>query len=359
MHWIAFLAALVALVLARTLRAPARSGIVFGVLIFGVAFVATTISVRAISVNASLTRPSDYDAFIVDAAAKVRAEPKAPLAVFVGASFSRNGLDDEKLTADLRALGYPHRVINLSLEGASLQERDEHLQAFMRLTRRAPDVVFLEVANEFDQDPTYVFRVAKFSDRAIEQMSPNAVYWALKGLSDGQCDGKAACLKSLALLKLHAAMNISNIGLLSTGEAASHIPAKASFDPQDMPRPTFKMNLDEIEGHLKADGAIMPSDGPSWAKHFREAQRDRLLIQGVRRIAYYYPPVLPEADRRYVASLCAGELSDFPCIAPVDKRLLSELEKQVWFDEKHLLREGADVYTDWLAGQIDRWGALN
>ncbi len=358
MHWFAFLAACLALILARSLRAPKRSGIFFGSLIFLTAFVATTITVRTMAINLGVTRPSEYDAFVVDAVNTVKAHPDEPLAVFVGASFSRNGLDDEKLTADLRAKGYPHRVINLSLQGASLQERDAHLRAFMHLTGRAPDVVFLEVAREFDRDPTYVFQVAKFSDRAIEQMSPDAVYWSMKGLAQGQCDGKAACLKSLGLLNLHAAMNLSNIGLLSTGEAVSDIKALSSFDPQDTPRKTFTLELPEIEAHLIKQTGITPSDGPAWARLFRKNQRDRLLSQGVRRVAYYYPPVLPEGDREYVAGLCAGELSDFPCIAPVDTKLLAQLNGQVWFDEKHLLRDGAEVYTDWLADQIDRWGAL-
>ncbi len=358
MHWIAFSAACLALILARLLRAPGRSGLLTGLGSFALALLATLFVVRMITVPADITRPTDYDAFINHALDQAEAEPGTPIVLFVGASYSRNALDDEKLTTDLRARGYPHRAINLSLEGASLQERDAHLRAFVAALGRAPDVVFIEAAREFDEDPAYVFRVAKFSDRAIEQFSPDASYWAIKGLATGQCDGLAACGKALALLGVHSVMNVANVGLLATGESRSEIDARPSFDPQTDPRDTFTLSNKEIRQALNAGEGFTPGEGPAWARLFRANQRDWMAEQGVRRIAYYYPPVLPAEERSYVAGLCAGELSEFPCIAPVDAALLSALRGQVWYDEKHLLQDGADTYTDWLADQIDRWGAL-
>lgn len=358
MHWIALIAACVALVLAKLFRAPDRSRIFTSGLWFLAAFFVTTFAVRVATETAVITRPTDYDKFVNYAADQVANEPHVPLVVFVGASFSRNALDDEELTRRLRAKGYPHRVINLSLEGASLQERDAYLWQFMRQTGRAPDVVFLEVADEFDRDPVYAFENSKFSDRAIEQFEPGAVFWSVKGLMQGQCEGMGGCVKSWVLLKLHAAMNWSNLGILATGRSAPDIESHASFDPQDTARSSFTLDVDQIRADLSASGEIVPEKGPSWARLFRLSQRERLQTAGVRRIAYYYPPVLEAADRQYVADLCAGELSDFPCIAPIDRALLSELGGQVWLDDKHLLREGAEVYTSWLAGQIDSWGAL-
>ncbi|HBJ92872.1 MAG TPA: hypothetical protein DDZ43_08345 [Hyphomonadaceae bacterium] len=191
MHWIALLTAGLALILARTLRAPGRSGMFTGLAFFLSAFAVTSFAIRVGSEQAEITRPTEYDQFVTYAAEQVRAEPATPFVVFVGASFSRNAIDDEALTAQLRAAGYPHRVVNLSLQGASLQERDAHLWQFMRMTGMAPDVVFLEVADLFDSNPAYVFNVAKFSDRAIEQFDPNSTYWSMKGLAQGACHGMA------------------------------------------------------------------------------------------------------------------------------------------------------------------------
>ncbi|MFC6198604.1 hypothetical protein [Ponticaulis profundi] len=358
MHWLALLAGCLALILARVLRAPLKSYRLTGFAWFFAALLITGFAIRIGAESQKITRPTEYDSFVVHAADLVREDPDAPLVVFLGASFTRNALDDEELTRRLRAKGYPHRVINLSLQGASLQERDQSLWDFMRLTQRAPDVAFLEVADEFDRDPAYVFNVAKFSDRAIKQVTPNAAYWSVKGLSQGQCDGMASCVKAWAFLGIHAVMNWSNIGLLATGESIPDIEAVPAFDPQDTPRDTFTLSVDEIRAALEVPAEVTPSNGPSWARLFRMDQRDRLMQAGVRRVAYYYPPVISPDEREYVADLCAGELSAFPCIAPVDRTLLAQLERPVWFDDKHLLRDGADVYTDWLAGQIDQWGAL-
>ncbi|MAP96458.1 MAG: hypothetical protein CMK07_16045 [Ponticaulis sp.] len=358
MHWIAFLAAAIALFLVRVLRAPDKSRRVVAALWFVSAFAVTTFTVRVMSDRADITRPTEYDQFVSHAADVASDEANVPLILFVGASFTRNGLDDEELTRKLRAEGYPHRVINLSLQGASLQERDAHLWSFMRQARRVPDVVFLEVADEFDRDPAYVFSVAKFSDRAIEQFDPGSVYWSMKGLAQGQCAGMAACVKSWGLLKVHALMNWTNLGLLSTGRSAEDIEAVPAFDPKDEPRDNFLLEDAEIADALNTPAEIIPDIGPSWARLFRMDQRRRLEEIGVRRIAYYYPPVIPPEERQYVARLCAGELAEYPCIAPVDQQLLDLLQGQVWYDDRHLLRDGAEVYTDWLAGQIETWGAL-
>ena len=358
MHWIAFLAACLALVLARLLRAPNRSSLVTGAAGFVLAFLVTTIGVRFIANEAGITRPNDYNAFIVHASNTAETDAEAPIILFLGASFSRNAIDGEALTEDLRQLGYPHRVINLSLEGASLQERDAHLREFLDYSGLVPDVVFIEAAQEFDADPTYVFRVAKFSDRAIGQFAPRAVFWSLKGLSQGQCDGLVNCGKSWGFLAAHAGMNFTNLGLLATGEALSGVEAIPAYDPQDTRRDEFILTADEIAAHLDETVTFEPSSGPSWARLFRTEQRAFLEETGVRRIAYYYPPVLPASDRAYVAGLCAGELADYPCIAPVDPGLLHALKGEFWFDEKHLLTPGADIYRGWLVQQIESWGAL-
>ena len=359
MHWIAFIAAALALFMAHSFRAPERSRRVVAFAWFFSAFLISTFAIRVVSEHVGVTRPTDYDQFVAHAALQAQREPDVPLVLFVGASFTRNAIDDQELTRKLRAAGYPHRVINLSLQGASLQERDAHLWEFMQATRRAPDVVFLEVADEFDRDPAYVFNVAKFSDRAIEQFDPDSTFWSLKGLAQGQCEGLKACLTSAVLLKTHAIMNWSNLGLLATGKGRDDIRPVPAFDPQDKPRDSFQLDAHPIQRSLSKPTDIAPGVGPAWARLFRLDQRRKLEQAGVRRVAYYYPPVIPVGEREYVARLCAGELSDYPCIAPVDRKLLQALEGQVWLDEKHLLRDGAEVYTAWLADQIDRWGALN
>ena len=79
---------------------------------------------------------------------------------------------------------------------------------------------------------------------------------------------------------------------------------------------------------------------------------------GVGGVAYYLPPVISPQIREYTASLCLGELANWPCIAPLGPALLEPLDGQIWFDPKHLKQEGAEHYSDWLADEIDRRGLL-
>ena len=347
--WV-FIAAGFALMLGLMLRAPQslhpfKAGIFF---LIGLGLGAG--GIRAVTSVAGVDRVTDYDAFVAHAANLSR-EDDAPVALFVGASFSRNAIDDEQLTQDLRALGYPHRAINLSLEGASLQERHANLKAYIERSKRTPDVVFFGVAQEFDASSAYVFNVAKFSDRAIDQFTPSTAKWAAVGIASGACEGLVGCVKDTGLGAVHLGLNLMNVGLLSGGKNHKAFEAKPSFDPQIEPRQ--ELADDDINKGLSQLVEIKPLSGPAWAMAFRAQQRNVLAQKGVRRIAYYSPPVISADQRAYAQSLCAGELSDFTCIDSTNPQLLESLNGQSWFDDKHLLANGAKAYTQWLANEID------
>ena len=350
-----FIAAGVALMLGLMLRAPQslhplKAGVFF---LVGLGLGAG--GIRAVTNVAGVDRVTDYDAFVAHAA-KLTTEDDAPVALFVGASFSRNAIDDEQLTEELRALGYPHRAINLSLEGASLQERQANLIAYLERSKRTPDVVFFCVAQEFDASSAYVFNVAKFSDRAIDQFTPSTAKWAAVGIASGACEGLVGCVKDTGLGAVHLGLNLMNVGLLSGGENHRTFEAKPSFDPQDEPRQ--ELTDDDINTGLSQLVEVRPLTGPAWAQAFRAQQRGVLAKKGVRQVAYYSPPVISADQRAYAQSLCEGELAEFTCIASTNPQLLDGLKGQSWFDDKHLLARGAKVYTRWLADEIHERSVL-
>ncbi|MEL6569601.1 MAG: hypothetical protein AAFQ22_14395, partial [Pseudomonadota bacterium] len=345
-----FLLAGLGLLFAHLLRAPGRGRRDVALLCFTLGLVASAVGVKALVGAAGLGRTTDFDRVVNHAVAAAKAETDVPLIVFSGASYSRNALDDERLTAALREAGHPHKVINLSLEAAALPERETHLKAFLDQSDRVPDVVFIEVAAAFDYRPAQFFNNSKFSTRGIEQYDLRTSAWTGLGLLQGGCEGGADCLKNLGLTGAHFGLNALNIGLVSQGEAPQEAGTLTSYDPQTEPRiPTTE---DERTGGLRSGPDFRPSHGPLWITSLRAQLESDLKARGVRQVGYYFPPVLDGQKRAYVDGLCIGELSHAPCIAPTDPVLLAGLEGDVWFDPHHLLAPGANVYTDWLADRL-------
>ena len=356
MHPIFIALAVLVLFGAHLARLPARGGFWQASGAFLLGLVATAVMLRLVFGGIGLGRTTDFDR-VVNAAIETARRDPAPLIVFTGASYSRNALDDERLTAALRARGHPHRAINLSLEAASMLEREAHLRAFVSRSGRVPDIVLIEVAEDFDRRVAQFFDNSKFSARGIEQFGPAETAWTLRGLAGGACPGISGCLKDAVFLGAHTGLNAANIGLGAKGQTPDKAGALASYDPQGEPREEIDL-MDRGVG-LTGRPEVSPLQGPTWARAFRETWRSRLAREGVDRVGYYFPPVIDAGLRAYAEGLCRGELSGHVCIAPQDEKLLSALDADVWFDRSHLLDPGAEIYTAWLADRLERSGILS
>ncbi len=349
MNFLVLIVMAAALLLAHVLRLS-RTGVrVRHLIVFSLTIVLAAGVIRFFAAEAGLERRSPYDGFLADAIARMDADP-APVVAFIGASYSRNALDDRRLTAALKGAGRDMLAVNLSLEGASLQERTEHLRRLLDRAPRAPAIVFFEIAPEFDADPVYVFQVAKFSDRAINQFAPVQTFRALQSLAAGACAGMAACVQSAGLTLAHGGMDALNIGLLYASSARRPAEVRPSYDPQDAPR-------EDVDAARRAAGLAdrpAPFEGapPGWASAERARQFAMVKAAGGE-VGVYFPPVIEPDKRAYIAGLCETVFADLPCIAPGDPALLSALDGPVWYDARHLMREGADTFTDWLAGRLD------
>ncbi len=352
---ILFLIGILALGVAVLMRAPRKSNAFLPIASFTGGLIVSAICIAGAARLFDFQRTTDFDHFTANSI-EVTAADDAPIALFLGASLSRNAIDDERLTQLLREKGYPHRAINLSLEGSSLQERNKALLEYLKRAPRAPDVVFLSVVQEFDELSAYVFKVAKFSDRAIDQFDREAAEWAGLGIVGGACYGTVGCIKDIVFGGIHLTLNSLNVGLLSSGERFSDVEKKPAYDPQTNPRQ--EQTLDEIVEGLEEVLPTEATNGPHWAMSFRAMQRGHLKDAGVRRISYYAPPTVDAGIRAYTQNVCAGELVKFNCIPANDPILLDQLKSQIWFDPEHLLADGAQIYTSWLADKIDETGAL-
>ena len=351
MHWSLFACAGLVLIGVHSLKLPVVGGRLGAIAAFVCGLLFAVVAVKT-TVNASgIGRTTDFDKIVNAAVAEAKQDDR-PLIVFTGASYSRNGLDPERLTIALNEAGYRYRAINLSIEAASLIERDSHLQQFMKLSERVPEVVFVEVAKPFDHRAAFMFGNSKFNARAIEQFDLKTSAWTGFGIVGGACEGKAGCIKDAGFLSLHAALNFFNIGLIGRGEKPEAAGTLLSYDPQDDPR--------QESEPADANNILPVTDwtAPQWVRSYRTIMRDRLLSTGVQTVGYYQPPVISPDHRMYVAALCADELAAFPCIDPNDPELLEPLTEPLWFDPEHLLDDGAAIYTRWLAGELIDSGVL-
>ncbi len=356
MHWTLFAIAGLALSGAHLLRLPSKSGFLAGFSAFSISLVVAALLIRLLAGAVGIGRTTQFDG-VVNQALILAEQTDAPLIVFSGASFSRNAIDDERLTLALTERGYDIRILNLSLEAASLPERRAHLRDFLNRTPRKPDIIFLEVARRTDERPTFIFGNSKFSARAIEQFGMDETIWAAMGLAGGACNGLSDCAKESVLLASHSLMNFFNIGLISKGEHTASAAPIRSFEGVTSVR-------EDVDAHMRgAQLSKVQEDAPQkalkWARDFRSIERQDYLKAGASRIAYYFPPVISADDRAYASGLCAGELAANVCIAPDTPDLLLRLDDDVWLDAEHLLDSGAAIYTDWLADQIIATGILD
>ncbi|MEM9054301.1 MAG: hypothetical protein AAGB16_03155 [Pseudomonadota bacterium] len=351
MHWSLFALAGLALVFAHGLKLPLAGGRVGAIVAFLIGLILSAVAIKTLANASDIGRTTDFDRY-VKAAVLDAAQDDAPLIVFTGASYSRNGIDPERLTLALRERGYPHRVVSLSIEAASILERDTHLKQFMTLSQRIPDTVFVEVAQDFDHRAAYMFGNSKFNMRAIEQFDLGNTLWTGFGILGGACEGAKGCLLDTAYLGLHSTLNLFNVGLIGAGESPTSIKAIPAYDPQDKPRAETDPEL--ALQHVSAT----VFRGPQWVRSFRLQQRRQLLSQGVRKVAYYQPPALDPEARAYTDGLCAGELVEQVCLSPNDPALMQQLNGNYWFDPSHLLDSGTAIYNAWLAEKIIASGLL-
>ncbi len=323
----------------------------FGAFSLGLVITATAIGFGANKTG--IVRDGPYAQIAAHALQTIENDP-APYILFVGASYSRNAIDDKALTRRLRARGYNQRVITFALEGASLQERDLRLRQFLRTAPRVPDTVFLEISERFDRNPAYGFEIAKFSERVIGQYNLRGTMWTLRGFMGTAPHEMVSLAKNAVLLGLHVPLNWFNVGFFNEATQLNHAPKMASYDPQTEPR--REVSADDRSTGLTLAKTSLP-EVFAWGETFRAGQRRMLRKAGIRNIAYYFPPVIDASERAYIQAVC-HRLTETLCIAPVDTAMLAALDAPVWFDEEHLLAPGAALYGQWLAGQMMSSGVL-
>ncbi len=354
MHFVVLIVALVLLALVTgVLRAVPRGGLIGSAAAFlaGLVVVAAGIKTAA---HVFALYPDDQLARF--AAHAIETDDGRPTIMLWGTSMSRNAIDDDLLTETLNARGYDVRAVSVSIEGASLFERDNHIRQYMR-AHRAPEVMLLEIAAPTDETPSYVFDISKFSNRTISQLGPRQSVWFAIGFLRDWRPGIVRWGYHAGVGGLHAGLNWLNVGQLRTLNHIENIESERAFEPLEEQREDIDAEI--VAEGLSARDAEPTFDPPQWAVDFREAQRSYLRGLGIEHIHYYIPAVVP-ADRRAYFEVACERQGDALCLSSEDDALLSRLnDPDLWSDYRHVHPEGARIYTLWLADRLIEEGLVD
>lgn len=275
-----------------------------------------------------------------------------------GGSFSARGVDDEMLERSLAAgLDSPPTVLTLSLAGGNQLERWSVLRrAIALLTREererflaAPMVLLLEIHAQYDRYPLVQLRRNRGSDRAYAYLDMPTLREAFRAdHGDRDLDHR---LQQWGDVARHVAVNLANAGLATRVVPPDEVEGQGGYVPLERSSRGYRFpGTKAVRQHLKQP--VQMEEELPWRNI--ELRRDRYArVLGDRpRVIYFSVPTPREFDLDYARGFCAA-VTDYPCIAHDHWTLLHRLDDAgLWYDNGHMQRGGAEIYTPWLSRRV-------
>jgi hypothetical protein len=288
---------------------------------------------------AELTEPTEKNVLVID-----------------GASYVLNGVDAQIVQDELRKLGYSARAVKLAFGGANHFER---IRLHEDVTSRIPPgpragqrwVFLAEVMLGYDQEPLNQFFENTDSVRAFHYLNLRNAWDASRALrsehitpiQDEDWQWRVA---------RHAMVNAFNAGVISRMVPEEELEPVTGLASKGRKR--FKYDFKALLREARKPGPPIPV--PPWVFEIREP-RERAIWDtfGIEWVYFGVPSTRPE-QLRYIRNFCG--VAKAPCLHP-DEGLIRELEASTnWRNAGHLNRNGAIIYSRWLAGEIARLGVL-
>lgn len=269
--------------------------------------------------------------------------------VIVGSSRAANAIDDDRLEAALEKAGFPYDVRFVAAGGFFAFEHAVFLEEYLRQTDRIPIAVLFEVSTE-----AKIALDANKENKAsgIRFLNGDHAWLAFEHLMEANRPpiDKARDLHSYAR---HIFYRIFNIGFAGHARHPHFLPPRNGYQPIDIPAPGF-----EPEKVAKAAAKDFPvlvskADVLDATLRWRARQAASLPKLGIKNALYFTPPILDVNRRAHQAAICA-RTPDIRCIEYSDSDLPERLTAEHWHDSGHVLRSGAEIYTDWLAEGLIR-----
>lgn len=288
----------------------------------------------------------------------------SPVVMLTGSSATMFGLDPERIERCLTEAGRPATILPFALSGATLHERRYMMQSFLEMlgeeTRRklrlGKVVLFAEVFDAYDENPLYRMEKEAFSERLIQFLNPENACKAWQAYAL-QCQGDPSLPRwsSALLLARHSLLNTFAVGAFSGMEwpgarrrtIKPFFPLEGRKDKFDY-RETIAALHRAGEPPLTQTSSLPIPQASCSLNHMLECLPGYNYRQG-----FYALPMLEPARTDYARRLRQAVGQSAPFIGPASRAEMGPmLAEKFWFDGVHPTGAGAELFSDWFAGQL-------
>jgi hypothetical protein len=287
---------------------------------------------------------------------QLKAPAEKNVLVLDGASYVLNGVDVLVVADELEQLGYSARAVKLAFGGANHFERfklyEDIVSRIPKRQREGQHWVYLaEVMGGYDREPLNQLKDNPDSARAFHYLTPTNAWYAGLAMRSEHVTERFEGWQWL--IARHAMVNAFNAGVLSRVVPEEEIEPVTGLASKGAKR--FKYDFEALLKEAREPSPPVPI--PTWMFTIREPRERALWVDRFRADWVYFgvPSTRPE-QLRYIRSFCAATKA--PCIKP-DEDLIRELEAPTnWRNAGHMNRNGALIYSRWLAREVARLGVL-
>ncbi|MFI0347716.1 MAG: hypothetical protein ACH346_02925 [Chthoniobacterales bacterium] len=279
---------------------------------------------------------------------------RKPILILEGTSATAYGVNGRMLEKLLAAQGVDVTVLQFSLVGANHFERLWMLNLFFQKMgtehreemKHAPTILLSEVFDAYDKEPLYLFQKEAYSHRAITWASPTIVIAAWK----------AAKKYSWTLFE-HLLFNRFAVGIFASMQPPSYTKKTEGFFPLVGTKKTFcyattSKTFEEVTSNYTAEPSPEPTvyDTPFYEKKLQQEFGNVISLFG-----FYALPTLEMQRRAYQVAFAKSLPITTIMLGPASLIVMKNLNcEKNWFDGVHPQREGAILFTQWLAQEICR-----
>lgn len=286
--------------------------------------------------------------------ASVADDPGRVVIVIEGASWSSRGIDGARLEMRLREQGIDADVVQVTLPAANHFERDYLLRTLSQslesdqLDRLSDTKLMLlrEISQDYLENPIAQVERNLYTDRVYAYAAPGRA-WRMSRAARA-----ANQLEPTLALQIgqHAAFNWLRIGEVSRLETPYADATRAGYWPLDTTEDDMHTRgISDILEFL--DTTPVPSFDPPAAIDVLERVGDDGYGLPIDATVFYEMPNLSVRRSEYARWFASQSSS--PTLAIEDTELYRRLDDvDLWYDTGHLRREGAEIFTDWLALQL-------
>lgn len=309
---------------------------------FLLAIVLANVCLNVLASYVQVERESPMDKIVRGINEKYSSEVDIRKVLVVGSSYTSRGVDGAFLEKKLRENIGEVTIFQLSYPGINAYEQDYFIDRLFASGLRF-DTLVIELGSEgvvnLDQENQYKSNVIRYHDWARFNLLLRTA------LFDGDNVG---ILKRSELVMSHIRQFMAmlfNLGFINQLQPVNEVESILGYQPEAYIG--FKRGAEDPK---KQDFSGVLKDYPTTSQ-FRVSQVEKLKRFGVNQVIFFQPPFGFLGKRRFTTELCT--LMGGDCI--LSDEVIGELDlNEYWTDDNHLSKAGAELYSHWLAFELEK-----